>query len=52
MPVLMSGSGASVFAVVPDADAAGALATRVRESGAFAAAAQTLAQQSDVRRVG
>jgi 4-diphosphocytidyl-2C-methyl-D-erythritol kinase len=42
MPVLMSGSGASVFAVVPDAVAAGALATRVRDSGAFAAAAQTL----------
>jgi 4-diphosphocytidyl-2-C-methyl-D-erythritol kinase len=42
MPVLMSGSGASVFAVVPDADAAEALAARVRGSGAFAVAAQTL----------
>jgi len=42
MPVLMSGSGASVFAVVPDAGAAGALAARVRESGAFAAAVTTL----------
>lgn len=42
MPVLMSGSGASVFAVVPDAGAAEALAARVRESGAFAAAVTTL----------
>jgi 4-diphosphocytidyl-2-C-methyl-D-erythritol kinase len=42
MPVLMSGSGASVFAVVPDAAAAEALAARVRNSGAFAVAAQTL----------
>jgi 4-diphosphocytidyl-2-C-methyl-D-erythritol kinase len=41
-PVLMSGSGASVFAVVPDAAAAGALAARVRGSGAFAAAVTTL----------
>ncbi len=42
MPVLMSGSGASVFAVVPDAGAAEALAARARESGAFAAAVTTL----------
>jgi 4-diphosphocytidyl-2C-methyl-D-erythritol kinase len=42
MPVLMSGSGASVFAVVPDAAAAAALAARVRESGAFAVAVTTL----------
>jgi 4-diphosphocytidyl-2C-methyl-D-erythritol kinase len=42
MPVLMSGSGASVFAVVPDAGTAAALAARVRESGAFAAAVTTL----------
>ena len=42
MPVLMSGSGASVFAVVADGDAAEALARRVRESGAFAAAVTTL----------
>ena len=42
MPVLMSGSGASVFAVVPDGDAAEASARRVRESGAFAAAVTTL----------
>lgn len=42
MPVLMSGSGASVFAVVPDAGAARVLAARVRESGAFAAAVTTL----------
>jgi 4-diphosphocytidyl-2-C-methyl-D-erythritol kinase len=41
-PVLMSGSGASVFAVVPDGGVAGALAARVRESGAFAAAVTTL----------
>jgi 4-diphosphocytidyl-2-C-methyl-D-erythritol kinase len=40
--VLMSGSGASVFAVVPDAAAAGELAARVRNSGAFAAAVTTL----------
>jgi 4-diphosphocytidyl-2C-methyl-D-erythritol kinase len=40
--VLMSGSGASVFAVVPGADAAEALAARVRDRGAFAVAAQTL----------
>ena len=42
MPVLMSGSGASVFAVVPDAGTAEALADRVRGSGAFAAAVTTL----------
>ena len=41
-PVLMSGSGASVFAVTPDAAAAGALAARARASGAFAAAVTTL----------
>ncbi len=40
--VLMSGSGASVFAVVSDAAAAGELAARVRNSGAFAAAVTTL----------
>jgi 4-diphosphocytidyl-2C-methyl-D-erythritol kinase len=42
MPVLMSGSGASVFAVVRDAGAAEALAARVRDSGALAAAVTTL----------
>ncbi len=42
MPVLMSGSGASVFAVVPDADAAETLAARVRERRGFAAAVTTL----------
>ena len=42
LPVLMSGSGASLFAVVPDAAAAEALAARVRERGAFAAAVTTL----------
>jgi 4-diphosphocytidyl-2-C-methyl-D-erythritol kinase len=42
MPVLMSGSGASVFAVVADAGAAEALAVRVRERGLFAAAVATL----------
>ena len=41
-PVLMSGSGASVFAVVPDASAAEGLAARVRAQGAFAVAATTL----------
>ncbi|MGE5851299.1 MAG: 4-(cytidine 5'-diphospho)-2-C-methyl-D-erythritol kinase [Candidatus Methylomirabilota bacterium] len=41
-PVLMSGSGASVFAVVPDASAAEGLAARVRIQGAFAVAATTL----------
>jgi 4-diphosphocytidyl-2-C-methyl-D-erythritol kinase len=41
-PVLMSGSGASVFAVVTDADAAAALASRVRDHGAFAAGVATL----------
>ena len=41
-PVVMSGSGASFFAVVPDAPAARALAARVRTSGAFAAAVTTL----------
>jgi 4-diphosphocytidyl-2-C-methyl-D-erythritol kinase len=41
-PVLMSGSGASVFAVVPDASAAEGLAARVRTQGAFAVAATTL----------
>jgi len=40
--VLMSGSGASGFAVVPDAAAAGELAARVRNSGAFAVALTTL----------
>jgi 4-diphosphocytidyl-2C-methyl-D-erythritol kinase len=42
LPVLMSGSGASVFAVVPDAAAAERLADRVRERGMFAAAVTTL----------
>lgn len=42
MPVLMSGSGASVFAVTFDDAAAGALAARAREGGAFAAAVTTL----------
>jgi len=42
LPVLMSGSGASVFAVVPDAAAAERLAERVRERGMFAAAVTTL----------
>jgi 4-diphosphocytidyl-2C-methyl-D-erythritol kinase len=42
MPVLMSGSGASVFAVAADAAAARALAVTVMDSGAFAAAVTTL----------
>jgi 4-diphosphocytidyl-2-C-methyl-D-erythritol kinase len=42
LPVLMSGSGASVFAVVPDAADAERLADRVRERGMFAAAVTTL----------
>ncbi len=41
-PVLMSGSGASVFAVMPDAAAAETLAARVRGRGIFAAAVTTL----------
>lgn len=41
-PVLMSGSGGSVFGVVPDASAAEGLAARVRAQGAFAVAATTL----------
>ena len=42
VPVLMSGSGASVFAVVPDAASGQALAARARASGAFAVAVTTL----------
>lgn len=42
MPVLMSGSGASVFAAVRDAGTAEALAAHVRDRGVFAAAAATL----------
>jgi 4-diphosphocytidyl-2-C-methyl-D-erythritol kinase len=41
-PVLMSGSGGSVFAVVSDEAAGQALAGRVRASGAFAASVTTL----------
>jgi len=41
-PVLMSGSGGSVFAVVQDAAAAQALTARAEASGAFAAAIRTL----------
>lgn len=41
-PVLMSGSGASVFAVVPDGRSAEVLATRLRAGGSFAAAVTTL----------
>jgi len=41
-PVLMSGSGASVFAVVPDAASARRLAAEAGASGAFAAAVTTL----------
>ncbi len=41
-PVLMSGSGASVFAVVPKRSAADALVDRVHRGGAFAAAVMTL----------
>jgi 4-diphosphocytidyl-2-C-methyl-D-erythritol kinase len=41
-PVLMSGSGASVFAVVPDAPTAERLAAHVQGEGAFAVAATTL----------
>jgi len=42
-PVLLSGSGASVFAVVPDAPTGQILATRARATGAFAVAVTTLA---------
>ena len=41
-PVLMSGSGASVFAVVSDAVSAHQLAGQAEKSGAFAAAVTTL----------
>ncbi len=41
-PVLMSGSGASVFAVVPDNATGQALAARSQAAGAFAAAVTTL----------
>ena len=41
-PVLMSGSGASVFAVVPDAPTGQALAARAQATGAFAVAVRTL----------
>ncbi len=41
-PVLMSGSGASVFAVVPDATTGQTLAARSQAMGAFAAAVTTL----------
>jgi 4-diphosphocytidyl-2-C-methyl-D-erythritol kinase len=41
-PVLMSGSGASVFAVVPDEASARQLAAKVEQRGAFAAAVTTL----------
>jgi len=43
-PVLMSGSGASLFAVVPDAATGQALAARARAAGGFAAAVATLAR--------
>ena len=43
-PVLMSGSGASVFAVVPDGSTGEALAERARAAGGFAAAVTTLAK--------
>ena len=41
-PALMTGSGASVFGVVPDAASAQELVHRARASGAFAAAVTTL----------
>jgi 4-diphosphocytidyl-2-C-methyl-D-erythritol kinase len=41
-PVLMSGSGASVFAVVPSAVSGQSLAARARAGGAFAVAVTTL----------
>jgi 4-diphosphocytidyl-2C-methyl-D-erythritol kinase len=41
-PVLMSGSGASLFAVVPDAATGQALAAKARAGGAFAVAVTTL----------
>ncbi len=41
-PALMSGSGASVFAIVPDADAGQRLAAKAREAGAFAVTVPTL----------
>lgn len=41
-PVLMSGSGASLFAVVPDVRTGQSLAARARVAGAFAVAVRTL----------
>ena len=41
-PVLMSGSGASLFAVVKDVTSGQALASRAKASGAFAVAVTTL----------
>jgi 4-diphosphocytidyl-2-C-methyl-D-erythritol kinase len=41
-PVCMSGSGASLFAVVPTAEAAEGLAARAREAGTFAVPVTTL----------
>lgn len=43
-PVLMSGSGSSVFAVVPDAESGQALASRAEAGGAFAVAITTLVE--------
>jgi 4-diphosphocytidyl-2-C-methyl-D-erythritol kinase len=43
MPVLMSGSGASVFAATADAEGAVCLANLIRGKGMFAAAVRTLA---------
>jgi 4-diphosphocytidyl-2C-methyl-D-erythritol kinase len=40
----MSGSGASVFAVVPDAATGESLAARARDAGVFAVAVTTLAK--------
>ncbi len=42
-PAMMSGSGSSVFAVVPDADAGERLAAKARDAGAFAVTVSTLA---------
>ncbi len=41
-PVLMSGSGATLFAVVPDAGKGQSLVARAQAAGAFAVAVQTL----------
>ncbi len=51
-PVVMSGSGASLFAVVPDAASGQALAARAQASGAFAVAVTTLPENPILSAMG